>query len=149
MRNLSQRERNRLAKAGEADRAIKTKMVGYIFFDPCSLLTTCTSQNISSLASGRVAKPTADDWLSVLLLLLDVCCVSRYLFSSLPYLHVPDPCATICHLISLLSTFNPVAIQHRPYHAPPAGGARCRTGPPCASLRLSRFQLKPRLHTIC
>jgi len=31
MRNLSQRERNRLAKAGEADRAIKTKMPKHLF----------------------------------------------------------------------------------------------------------------------
>ena len=32
LRNLGQRPRNMLAKAGEGDRAIKTKMVSFLFF---------------------------------------------------------------------------------------------------------------------
>ena len=62
LRNLGQRGRNMHAKAGEADRAIKVKMVS-----KCSALSqlydadhACHSPNISLLASGRWAKQIAD-----------------------------------------------------------------------------------------
>jgi hypothetical protein len=56
LRNLSQRERNRQAKAGESDRAIKTKMVCHRLSVISRFLTITVSQNIFSLESGRVAK---------------------------------------------------------------------------------------------
>jgi len=63
LRNLSQRERNYNARAGESDRAITTKMVrgtfGFLNL-PCLTLRP-RSRNISSRASANQGKPTADD----------------------------------------------------------------------------------------
>lgn len=54
------------AKAGEADRHIRTKMVRLIFFDYANYALTLSlfqhSRNICSLASGRWARPIADDF---------------------------------------------------------------------------------------
>ena len=98
LRNLGQRGRNMLAKAGESDRAIRVKMVrcSILFCSWASLLPGSASaffrfllgvntvlwrlilpdfsRNISSLGSGKGGRPTADknhwDLLAATMLLL-------------------------------------------------------------------------------
>lgn len=67
LRNLGQRPRNMLAKAGEGDRVIKTKMVGASFLNdllianPGIFLLLLYSRNICSLGNVKVAKQIVDD----------------------------------------------------------------------------------------
>jgi nucleolar GTP-binding protein len=77
LRNLGQRERNMHARAGESDRAIKTKMVGC--FSVCvgceSNGGVSLSQSICLLESGRWARRIADSRFHVLLLHSFYCCL--------------------------------------------------------------------------
>lgn len=62
LRNLSQRERNYNARAGEGDRAITTKMVcGTSWILNLLALTCLHSQSIFSLGNAKLAKLTGDN----------------------------------------------------------------------------------------
>jgi hypothetical protein len=61
MRNLSQRERSRLAKAGESDRAIKTKMVRFSTIYLLRHAHRRLSLNTFSPGSEKQARRTADN----------------------------------------------------------------------------------------
>ena len=89
LRNLGQRPRNMLAKAGEGDRTIKTKMVGASYLhvlriaDPDFLLLH--SRNIFSLGSVKEAKRIADNALvhiSWLLFFCLLCCITCFINGS-------------------------------------------------------------------
>lgn len=92
LRNLGQRERNRLAKAGESDRAIKVKMVGD--YEPCADFTNqIASQNIFSLGNGKVAKQTDVSLFVFLFSLLYITLVFRShvmrIYSTKMYIYSP------------------------------------------------------------
>ena len=97
LRNLGQRPRNMLAKAGEGDRAIKTKMVGTSSLhilptaDPDFLILH--SRNIYSLGSVKEVKQIADNalvlfFLSLMLYHMFYPMISNYYIPFVQYLHV-------------------------------------------------------------
>lgn len=59
-----------LAKAGEGDRAIKTKMVRLNFTYSITVSIVCCSRNIFSPGNGKQAKQTGDEWETLLPLFL-------------------------------------------------------------------------------
>ena len=97
LHKFAQRPRNALAKAGEADRVIKTKLVSLPPFLTCpyTILTLPPSQNISSPESARVEKRTDDDRM-------------RHRTYPAPYTHTYTPSLRCC----ILSLFCLVLSPH-------------------------------------
>jgi hypothetical protein len=74
MRNLSQRDRNRQAKAGESDRAIKTKMVraaaSLRAWGACAHVLRAAQALVRGQAEGREDGPPLRAWMCVCVCML-------------------------------------------------------------------------------